>query len=55
MTYMNAWLDRWRGSNDLGRDMGFFVSYLRLAQLYDWIESFHALSLVFFPHISAED
>lgn len=53
MTYINAWPDRWRGSNDLGRDIRGSVSYLRLAKLCDWIKNFHKPSLVL-AHIFAE-
>lgn len=53
MTYMNAWSDRWRGSNDLGRDMRVFVSYLHPAKLYDWTKNLH-MSSVILAHIFAE-
>lgn len=44
MTYMNSWSDRWRGSNDLGRAAGAFVSYLRPDKLCDWIKIFHVIT-----------
>lgn len=53
MTYMNAWSDRWRGSNDLGRDMRVFVSYLHPAKLCDRTNSIHMSSLIL-AHMFAE-
>lgn len=53
MTYMNAWSDRWRGSNDLGRDMRVFVSCLHPAKLCDWIKDLH-MSLLILAHMFAE-
>lgn len=48
MTYMNAWPDRWRGSNDLGQATAALV---RPAKLCNWIKIFHVSQLDPYSHV----
>lgn len=52
MTYMNAWPDRWRGSNDLGRAP---TALVHPAKLCDWIKISHVSPVGTLAHMFVRD